>query len=164
MPINSKKKGNKAERVVAKLFTEWTGIKFYRTPASGGLHWHKRPDVTGDLTSETPVPFTVEVKSRKEVDMDFFKDSIDIFKFWEQAIGDAQEVNKVPILMFRYNGLSKDLYYVVISLSLFNKVLKSGCKYDSYIKIVKGTDYKIAILTSTEFFKVKYSQFETLLR
>ena len=44
--INIKAKGNKHEREVAKLLSEWSGHKFMRTPMSGAIHNFKDfPDV-----------------------------------------------------------------------------------------------------------------------
>lgn len=34
--INSRAKGSKNERELAKLFKDWTGKEFARTPSSGG--------------------------------------------------------------------------------------------------------------------------------
>ena len=44
---NSKKKGNRFERVVAKYFTDWSGFKFGRTPGSGSFHNNR--DLGSDL-------------------------------------------------------------------------------------------------------------------
>ena len=62
--VNGKAKGGVYERKIAKLMTEWTGVKFERVPASGGLHWKKDNRVYGDIVCNDPTfPFVVECKN-----------------------------------------------------------------------------------------------------
>lgn len=47
MRKNSRNKGSRFERTIAKAWESWTGYKFSRTPGSGG--WAKAKDAMGDL-------------------------------------------------------------------------------------------------------------------
>ncbi|WNM51382.1 RusA-like Holliday junction resolvase [Staphylococcus phage Alsa_4] len=48
---NSKKKGDKFERDIAKQLGDWWGTKFSRTPQSGGAHWLKDNNAVGDIVT-----------------------------------------------------------------------------------------------------------------
>ena len=88
---NGKAKGNVFERKIAKIMTEWTGIKFERVPASGGLHWKKDNRVYGDIVCNDPdFPFVIECKNREKWKMDnVFKGSAEVEKGWEQVTIDG---------------------------------------------------------------------------
>ena len=109
--VNSKNKGSKNERGVAKLFQEWTNYEFARTPQSGGLHWQKKNTV-GDIVCidekhGRKFPFSIECKFHQELDFSHLidgtigKGSNKVVHFWEQCLRDAEKVNKVPILFMR---------------------------------------------------------------
>jgi Holliday junction resolvase len=131
MPINSRSKGQRGEKMVVKLFDEWTGMKFSRTPASGGLRW-KKDNTAGDivLTEEgIYFPFCIEIKFHKDINFShliYQYETSEIAKFWEQATRDAERCNKVPILFMRYDRMPKGLFFVVIYYKhylLFKKYL-----------------------------------------
>jgi Holliday junction resolvase len=119
MAINSRSKGQRGEKTVVKLFKEWTGMEFSRTPASGGLRW-KKDNTAGDivLTEEgIYFPFCIEIKFHKDINFShllYLYESSEIGKFWEQTIRDAQRCDKVPILFMRYNRMPAELFFVVI--------------------------------------------------
>lgn len=121
--INSRTKGNKGERVAAKVLETWTGKTFTRVPSSGGLGWHTS-NSTGDIICSTEghfFPFSVEVKLREKINFDhtLYLDKAEILKFWEQSVRDAQRVQKCPIVMMRYNGLPKDFFFILVPTEVF---------------------------------------------
>ena len=123
--MNSRNKGNRGERDIAKLLSDWTGKKFSRTPSSGGLQW-KKDNVKGDITSTEEgfyFPFCVEVKFHKKIDFSHLITpgikNIDILDFWKQCYRDASLCNKIPLLFMRYNGLPKDFWFTVIPKDLY---------------------------------------------
>ena len=70
MRKNSRNKGSRFERTIAKAWESWTGYKFSRTPGSGG--WAKAKDAMGDLvcTDEKHsrrFPFSIECKNYQEI-------------------------------------------------------------------------------------------------
>lgn len=117
--INSKLKGNKGELMAAKFLRRWSGMRFNRTPASGGLHWLDDSQVSGDIVapSKFDFPFTVEVKWYKNIpvpinDLEPLRKNSRIFGFWDQAVKDGERVKRFPMLMFRSNGDPKGEFYI----------------------------------------------------
>ena len=110
--INSKKKGDNNERIVASLLSEWTGVKFTRVPRSGGLDWKNNDTVYGDVVStdrDFNFPFSIETKAYKDINVGLNtlrKNSI-VFKFWQQCVWDAEKSGKIPMLLIRKNGMPK---------------------------------------------------------
>lgn len=130
---NSKKKGNRFERDVCKFFKEWTGYEFSRTPASGGLRWHKKDDIVSDVicTDEKHshrFTLAIECKSYKEIKFEQMllgNDSCKINHFWEQASRDAERAKKLPMLIMRYNNMPKGEAFVMFDKQVANSILKN---------------------------------------
>lgn len=114
---NGRKKGSKAELVVAKLFHAWWSqlepeVVFVRTPCSGGWGTPKVRAgfrTAGDLMTDSKrFPFTVEVK-RREWDLTRFErlslrgvvTKAPIWGWWAQAQRQAEEQGDTPLLVFR---------------------------------------------------------------
>ena len=128
MAINSRNKGNKAERTVAKLMEKWTSKQFARTPSSGGLNW-KSANSKGDIVSTTEghyFPFCIEVKHHAEINFSELlipgKKKVKVLEFWEQCKRDALRANKIPLLFMRYNGLPNDFFFIGVSLEYSHKL------------------------------------------
>lgn len=102
---NGKAKGNVFERKIAKIMTEWTGIKFERVPASGGLHWKSDNRVYGDIVCNDPeFPFVIECKNRQAWNMDsLINGSKEVEKWWKQVTADAEATGKLPMVIFTRN-------------------------------------------------------------
>lgn len=109
----AKKKGARGERQLAKLFSDWWGCDFHRTPSSGGLRWKSNQAKTrGDLVSDDPdFMFSVEAKNRENWEFStLFQGKGPIFEWWEQCLEDAGTVGKVPLLCITKN---RQPWYVV---------------------------------------------------
>lgn len=121
MATNSKRKGNSYELKIAKKMTEWTGLKFERVPASGGLHWRKDNRVYGDIvTNEPGFKYVVECKNREKWNMDnLFKGSAEVEKWWEQVTKDAVATGKQRMVIFTRNQQPD---YIMLSLETFNEI------------------------------------------
>lgn len=164
--INSRAKGARNERKICKVFEDWTGYEFNRTPASGGLRWKKTDNIVGDLICSEPniiFPFSIEVKAYEEINFEhllYLKDS-KIEKFWEQAKADSERGRKVPLLLMRYNGLPSDLYFLVMHLIDFKKFHKKLKLEFTYCKLPK---HKIVILNSNTLFKADYKSIEKIAK
>lgn len=105
--INGKAKGSNYERTVAKQFSQWSGLEFHRTPASGALHWENDTRVTGDIVPPPSIkfPFSIECKCR-EVPFDFdalLTGTSSIWEFWKQCLRDASRADLEPMLIFSKN-------------------------------------------------------------
>ena len=90
--INSKEKGKRAERAVAKIINETLNVNCRRTPNSGGL------SIKGDIIDISPDSiahqFSWEIKDRKQ---------LRINDWWKQTTNDCP-ANKIPVLVFKLNG------------------------------------------------------------
>lgn len=132
MAINSRNKGNKGERVAAKVLADWTGKTFTRVPSSGGLGWHTS-NSTGDIICSTEghyFPFSIEVKLRDQLNFDhlLYLDKPEILKFWDQSLRDAERVNKCPIVMMRYDRLPKDFFFILLPTKAYRNFLHTHLK------------------------------------
>lgn len=124
MRKNSRNKGSRFERSVAKAWESWTGYKFSRTPGSGG--WAKAKDAVGDLvctdyTHSRRFPFSIECKSYQDIKFEHLllgNKTCRIHSFWEQACRDANKVGRLPILIMRYNSMPKGEAFFVVGKEL----------------------------------------------
>ena len=165
----SSKKGGKAERQVAKMLGDWVGCEMVRVPRSGGLRWQSGLMVTGDVIPSDPqmlaeFVFSIEVKFHAEVDFSHLilpsrVKSVDILKFWAQACEDAKRVNKKPLLLFRYNFLPRDFFFVGMKWDHFFRVKRHMSFESSYF--IYGR--KLAIFGIQDLFSINYEFLSSLL-
>lgn len=115
---NSKDKGQRGEREVARLVGEWWGADFARTPMSGGFRTKKfREDWNAEADLVTPdedFPFAVEVKWHEGWTLDklLTAPKTEIWEWWQQALGQTSE-GKIALLVFRRNHMP--WYYMIES-------------------------------------------------
>lgn len=108
MGVNGRKKGQTAERKLAKQFSAWWGSDFARTPLSGGFATAKFRDdwdAAGDLvTPDKTFPFCVESKKVEGWTLDqlLTSDKTKMHSWWIQTIGETA-TGKVPMLVFTKN-------------------------------------------------------------
>jgi hypothetical protein len=164
--INSKEKGDRNELNVAHLITAWTGHEFERVPRSGGLHWKNRGDVCGDVINtdrEFYFPYSVETKFYKNLGLKqcapYIRSNSIIYRFMEQCKQDAIAAKKMPFLMVRENGMSKDEYYIFLPINFLNHA--EFLRYTTFQYI--GWNQDIAGFRSSIFFKnISYELFKTI--
>jgi len=169
--VNSRKKGAKAERKVAALLKKWTGREFSRTPASGGLRW-KNANVVGDIvcTEERHFfPFAIEVKSYKDINFEhlLYLDDPKILKFWEQAAGDAERGQKLPLLFMRYNGMPSDFWVIAMTIpdfKNFKRYLRESYPYIVYkgIRLPKQKRKSLVLMSSHCLLQSRYKKVRKL--
>lgn len=122
--VNGRAKGGGFERRIAAHLTQWTGVKFSRTPSSGG--WAKTGDVTPkDPKSMTDFPFNIECKNQEIFSSAIlidaaFKGSIPkwLKSWWKQCKGDAKKSNRVPLLVM--TSAHEPIYVMMRKDVLFN--------------------------------------------
>jgi hypothetical protein len=117
--MNSKKKGNKTERVAAAFMKDWSNWEFSRVPQSGGLRWKAADNIAGDILCTEPNKlfyFSIEVKGYNKIDFShlLYDTKSDIDKFWQQATDDSIRAHKIPLLLMRYNGLPAGFFFVAM--------------------------------------------------
>lgn len=114
MTVNGKAKGARAELEVVRLITAWWAqiepeATFKRTPGSGGWAKGKGREKFGTsadlVTSSKIFPFAVEAKHRQAWSLGnvLAGKRSPVWGWWDQAIDQALETKKVPMLWFRKN-------------------------------------------------------------
>lgn len=110
--MNSRSKGKRGEREVAKLLQDWwrklePECKFATTPSSGGWSTPEMRGefkVAGDLTTTAKRwPWTVEVKRREGWSDKTLKEgkASPIWGWWKQVLKSSAEEKRMPMLWFR---------------------------------------------------------------
>ena len=170
MGVNSRNKGSKNERGVAKLMQEWTGYEFARTPQSGGLHW-KKQHTSGDIVCIDNkhghrFPFSIECKFHENfelihlIDNTKGKSSNKIIHFWEQSLKDALAVKKMPIVFMRKNGMKKDMHFVIMTYELWCEAMKklpiTILEYGGFHFWKEPEELSLMIINSEDLFKMDY--------
>ena len=107
MGAHSRNKGSRLERVVCKLFADHFGGKWARAPLSGGWAGRAEFHTCGDVITTLPdFPFTIECKSVEGWHLEQLlvsPESCPITRWWRQAIHQAAEAGKQPLLVFTRN-------------------------------------------------------------
>lgn len=168
--INSKSKGSRYERAIAKQFQDWSGYEFGRVPGSGSLRWKKTDNITGDITCTDPkhatkFPLSVECKSYKELAFGAVllgNKSSDITRFWTQANSDAERAQKVPVLFMKYNQMGKESF-VAVPTWLGKACLKLAPKLHHLT--MRAPNTKMVVFLSSELMgQITYKDFYTLCK
>ncbi len=166
---NGKKKGSKNERAVAAFWQEITGLEFSRVPASGGLRWQKKDDITGDIICTDPrksrrFPFSIECKSYAAINFEHLilgNKKQRIIEFWDQAKEDGLRAKRIPILFMRYNMMPKDTWFVIIHKTIWKLAMKHGLKYaeSAQFHITMPGQEDFVIMYSEDFKKIDLKKF-----
>lgn len=127
MTINSKQKGARGEREVADI------LRKHGFDARRSAQYCGNTGDAADITSN--LPYHIEVKHQERIEID---------KWWDQAVHDAKENGKDPILVFRKN---KQKWRVVMDFEKFLELQK--------ISLVKSADCGKVDLTEDNTRKTK---------
>lgn len=127
---NSKAKGSRFERVVAKYFTEWTSYDFGRSPQSGSFHNNR--DLGSDLICNDDhhkrrCCISIECKNYQDIRFEHIllgNKRCKILSFWDQASRDAKRTKKLPILCMRYNSMPKGEFFFVVDPLIASSLLE----------------------------------------
>ena len=95
--VNSRRKGNEAERSIVKMFRNHYGG-----------HWERRSmGVPGaDIIAPDSFAYAIEVKNVANLKLlHLFKGSKVLDDFWAQAVQQAKAAEKAPLLMVKIEGL-----------------------------------------------------------
>lgn len=159
---NSRQKGNRGERMAAKLFCDWTGKTFSKVPRSGGLQWQKSNTIGDIVCTEEGhyFPFVVEVKNHKEINFSQLLvpnlKGVKILDFWAQVERDSKRANKFALLLMRYNGLPKNFFFVVMAAKEY-RILQKEMMLEFIEPNKEAMKWKhLVIIPSTAFFQIPY--------
>lgn len=110
----SKNKGANYERKISKIFSDFFGYSFIRTPLSGGFAKQETSqDFKGDITPadrNKPFPFLVECKNQERINI----------KDWIKQAQEESAANKIPLVIFHMNR-GED--YVCLNLKHFLSII-----------------------------------------
>lgn len=132
--INSKRKGDRNEREVAKLLTKWTGQKFIRTPSSGGIatrlgSMSVNAAFCGDVScvdQNFEFHFTVETKHYKSLALSKeLRSNSKVYSIYQQAKRDAEAAGRLPMIMLRKNGMAAGEYMIYFDVPVESMVIDS---------------------------------------
>jgi hypothetical protein len=96
--VNSRRKGNQAERDVIKILKKYFGG-----------HWERKSmGIPGpDILAPEDFPFVIEVKNDKTVKAIHLlakPDNQKLMRYWTQAVGQAQNTGKTALLVIKVEG------------------------------------------------------------
>jgi hypothetical protein len=103
--VDSRDKGSRGETIIKKMLKDLTGLDWQRTPGSGALH--EKHLLKGDLY----IPgkenlWCVECKNYKDdhLTSKLLTDKVpQIFHWWEQTLRQGVQVNREPLLIFKFD-------------------------------------------------------------
>lgn len=151
--VNAKQKGNSHERAVAKMLSEWAGVKFMRTPMSGAIHNFNDVRVVSDIVAPLSIgkfPFSIECKNVEyswEVNT-YTEGKGEFFTHWAQALSDAEREGLEPLLVFtkKYREI-----YVALRTDTFELLEELGGKYTyNYIELHSDKVGRVSFLKFSE--------------
>lgn len=103
--VDSREKGARAEASAKGFLIKYTGLDWQRTPGSGALSANHK--LKGDLyIPDKNNIFAIEVKHYKEdhISSKMLTDKQpQIIKWWEQAVRQAKQIDKKPLLIFKFD-------------------------------------------------------------
>lgn len=169
--MNSKRKGNKFERLVSKWLTEWSGFKFERNRAGSGA-WHSNKDAGADITCTDPkhahrCRLSIECKSYRDIRFEHIllgTKGCEIEKFWKQAKADAERTQKVPILIMRYNSMPKQEFFFVIDYKMAPAFISNEMSDRRYMEINTPEDMLFIFMASDVKELVSYKSVHKLAK
>jgi|SRR6056297_582062 len=142
MRKNSKKKGNRGENQLVKILSEKFGDgEFKRTPSSGAytgglnreksenLPWEAKITLASDIITPSNFKFIIEHKFYEGINFwDLFSEKPQWAEWIEQAEGDANFINRVPLIIIKYNRHERlaiiDSVYLEEELRKFNTSIR----------------------------------------
>ena len=116
--INSRTKGAAGEREFASLIYDHLGVKLIRNleqSRGGGHDLIVHPDCEGEAARSLD-RFAIECKRYQNVTY------ADLRRFWKQTVGQAEQINKIPLLAYRVN---RQPWKIIIPLPVLNHELCS---------------------------------------
>lgn len=124
MAIDSRAKGAKGENDVAKVLKAHTKLDFLRVPLSGALD--AKHGLKGDLYLLGGIcRYCIEVKFYAEdhISSKILTDKIPkIQTWWEQCEREAKQINKIPLLIFKFNRSKMFVAFEDLPTQIYNYI------------------------------------------
>ena len=143
---NPKRKGNRFENKIAKLFSKWTGYRWKRTIGSGATK-HEKGDIT---PADTYKPWVIELKNQQSWSYkDLWTGKGPVWKWWNKCAKECKKderpmliikKNRSPALILLDAPLPRD--YVACSMMIPHRgrAVYVGL-LDEFIKVVDGETF-----------------------
>ncbi len=136
--VDSRSKGARAETVIRDRLRELTGLQWERTPSSGAL------DPKHGLKGDLYVPgvqnlYCVEIKHYADdhLTSKVLTDNIpQLLKWWEQTVRESNQVNRKPLLIFKFNRSKIFVAFEEIPSDLPKYLTYSDEKYNFFISLL----------------------------
>ena len=140
MSTASKDKGTRAEAAGKGLLIKHTGLNWQRVPGSGALN--KAHFLKGDLyVPDEGNLFCVEVKHYKSdhISSKLITDKTSqLSKWWEQALRQGDEVDKKPLLLFKFD---RSKFFVAVEQKPSSRKYKYLYYSEEMVYIAKLEDW-----------------------
>jgi len=122
--VDSRAKGAKAETDVKKVLAKYSGHGWERIPLSGALD--AKHGLKGDLyIPGQTVKYCVEVKHYKD---DHLTSKVltdknpQIIEWWEQTIREAKQINKIPLLIYKFDRSKMFVAFEDMPTQMYNYI------------------------------------------
>lgn len=137
--VDSRAKGARTETLVKEVLKKHTGLGWERVPGSGAL------DPKHQLKADLYVPgrtnlYAVEVKGYAE---DHVSSSLltgknpQLIEFWKQSIRQGQQVNKKPLLAFKFDRSKIFVAFADMPTSNYRYIFVAVDSYEFYVALLE---------------------------
>lgn len=136
--VDSRQKGARAETIIRDKLRELTGLLFERTPGSGSLS----PTLLmkGDL-------FIPGINNNYCIECKHYEDdhltsilltgkSPQLITFWEQTVKQGKQVNKIPLLIFKFDRSKIFVAFEEMPTADYRYLYFSGLGYEFYMALL----------------------------
>lgn len=124
MAVDSRAKGAKGENDVAKALKAYSGLEFLRVPLSGALD--AKHGLKGDLYLLGGIcKYCIEVKfyADDHISSKILTDKTPQIQTWfEQTEREAKQINKIPLLIFKFNRSKMFVAFIQEPTQIYNYI------------------------------------------
>lgn len=137
--VDSREKGARAEVAVRDVLRQHTKLQWERVPGSGALN--EKHQLKGDLyiPGEKNL-YVVEVKHYKE---DHLTSAIltgkspQILDWWRQAVRQGEQVNKIPLLTFKFDRSKIFVAFTDLPSARYRHIFVSIEGYEFFVALLE---------------------------
>ena len=138
MTVDPRAKGARAETLIRDQLRTLTGLQWERVPSSGAL------DPKHGLKGDLYVPneknlYVVEAKHYKD---DHLTSAIltsknpQFFEWWEQAVRQGNQVNKIPLLIFKFDRSKVFCAFMEMPTADYKYIFINAHGYEVYVALL----------------------------
>ncbi len=137
--VDPRAKGARAETLIRDQLRELTKLQWERVPSSGALD--PKHGLKGDLyiPNEKNL-YVVEVKHYEEDHITskvLTGKSPQFFEWWEQATRQGKQVDKIPLLIFKFNRSKTFVAFTDMPTKNYRWLLISALEHEVYVSLLE---------------------------